>query len=72
LDCHYAIYLWLGQKSRENDKKVAMETTIDYASNRNVPALVVNEGKETIGFVSQFPGWDASVSNLVLIVTSYG
>lgn len=41
-----------------------METTIDYASQRKLSAVIVNEGKETLGFVSQFPGWEGAVSNL--------
>jgi hypothetical protein len=86
LDCNFTIYVWIGQKSRENDKKVAMETTLDYASNKKVPVLVgneisqkfpmliifaVNEGNETIGFVSQFCGWDTPVTNMVEISVKF-
>lgn len=64
LDTFYQIYLWIGNKSRENEKKIAMETALEYIKiikdKRQLNIQVVNilEGNEPIDFVRYFHGWD--------------
>lgn len=67
LDAYDEIYVWIGRYAHETEKKLALETAIDYAqlmppprNNINIPMLVVyQESIEPLAFTSHFFAWDA-------------
>jgi hypothetical protein len=57
----------LGNKSREGDKKIAMETAKEYVEvapkdRGRIEAFVVSEGSEPLEFVSHFHVWNEEIS----------
>jgi len=66
LDSQNSVFLWTGSKARETDKKIAMETALDYVQKatdgrtKNTPILNIKEGAEPVNFVSHFHGWEGS------------
>jgi len=61
LDALYAVYVWIGKQSSEIERKMGMQTSIDYikaGSNReNVPCYYILEGLEPLEFTVHFHGW---------------
>ncbi len=75
LDAYNAVYLWIGGKSRETDKKIAMETAVEYVQKATdgrpkTTVLNVKEGSEPIGFISTFHGWEGAVTQVQGITES--
>jgi len=63
LDAFFEVFLWIGSKSKEQDKKVAMETALEYLHKireerpPNMKVTNLKESGETLTFVSNFHGW---------------
>ena len=83
LDTYNEIFLWIGSKSKEGDKKIAMETAIHYlkkvSGDRPLHHLMVSnikEGSETLTFVSIFHGWQTPVNRvgdvLFVLIVCFG
>eukprot|EP01117_Protostelium_nocturnum_P010235 TRINITY_DN3673_c0_g1_i1.p1 TRINITY_DN3673_c0_g1~~TRINITY_DN3673_c0_g1_i1.p1 ORF type:complete len:1790 (-),score=878.49 TRINITY_DN3673_c0_g1_i1:11-5380(-) len=67
LDAKSSVYIWIGRISDEREKKMAMETAIEYVekapdgrsmTTKNIYAIT--QGSETVEFTCHFPGWDWS------------
>ncbi|PRP83334.1 hypothetical protein PROFUN_09315 [Planoprotostelium fungivorum] len=67
---HYdQVFLWGGAKAREADRKIALETAVEYLKfaikkdgRPSSEVQMVKEGSEPVGFTSAFFGWDKSLS----------
>lgn len=65
LDAWDTVFLWIGPKAKENEKKPALECAWDYAEvvakrqpeRGTVQALIVEQGKEPLEFSHYFVGW---------------
>jgi len=63
LDDHYRMFLWFGAKAKELDKKVVLETTIEYHKyvsekrKLTIEMTVLREGDEVPEFAACFHGW---------------
>eukprot|EP01117_Protostelium_nocturnum_P005704 TRINITY_DN205_c0_g1_i1.p1 TRINITY_DN205_c0_g1~~TRINITY_DN205_c0_g1_i1.p1 ORF type:complete len:1692 (+),score=893.77 TRINITY_DN205_c0_g1_i1:53-5128(+) len=70
LDTYFNVFLWIGSKAREADKKTALETALNYlqfaikADGRpsSVTVSNVKEGSEPAAFTASFFGWDKGAS----------
>ncbi|XP_067001407.2 villin-1 [Anabrus simplex] len=69
LDTREALYLWLGKDSRQDERKMAVETAIEYLrtdpTNRDqdTPILQIKQGYEPPTFTGFFGVWDTSLWN---------
>ena len=67
LDVGYAIYIWLGNDSNENEKKSASETASEYLSSdpsgrdKDIPIIVIKQGNEPPQFTGMFGAWDPNI-----------
>ena len=65
LDAWDTVFLWIGPKAKETEKKPALECAADYAETvakrqperGSVQALIVEQGKEPLEFTHYFMGW---------------
>ena len=69
LDCFNIIYLWIGNRSNEWEKKGIFKTADEYLEKLNdgrdkeaVSFVEVYAGKESDEFKSQFVGWSAEIA----------
>lgn len=66
LDTYNEVYVWVGSGSNDVEKKLAMETAIDYVAqapdgrNADTPIYRVNAGSEPPMFTCHFHAWDNS------------
>lgn len=66
LDTYNEVYVWVGSGSNDVEKKMAMETAIDYVSqapdgrSNDTPIYRVNAGAEPPMFTCHFHAWDTS------------
>eukprot|EP00033_Pygsuia_biforma_P000337 GCRY01000410.1.p1 GENE.GCRY01000410.1~~GCRY01000410.1.p1 ORF type:complete len:799 (+),score=281.68 GCRY01000410.1:122-2518(+) len=64
LDTFNEVTVWVGAGSNETEKKMAMETAINYVKEAkdgrdpDCPILVVQQGNEPTMFTAYFPEWD--------------
>ena len=58
-DSTHHIYVWLGSRTAEPERKLALESSLSYAQTVSSPAPVVYmyEGHETLQFKALFHGW---------------
>ena len=68
LDVHHDVYMWIGNKANEIEKRFSLETVLDYVKvveGRNVPAVyVIQAGREPPSFTTHFHGWDSKKANV--------
>jgi len=66
LDAYSEVYVWVGSGSNDLEKKMAMETAIDYVHQApdkrptDTPIYRIIEGEEPIMFTAQFHAWEAT------------
>lgn len=70
LDCYSTVYVWIGPESNEEEKKLSMQTAVDYVNSaaefdgrdKDTPILVTYAGFEPKMFTVWFQGWDPALS----------
>lgn len=66
LDLFNEVYVWVGSGANDVEKKMAMETAIDFVTNApdgrspDTPIYRINAGTEPSMFTSHFVAWDSS------------
>eukprot|EP00002_Diphylleia_rotans_P006181 TRINITY_DN154_c0_g1_i1.p1 TRINITY_DN154_c0_g1~~TRINITY_DN154_c0_g1_i1.p1 ORF type:complete len:804 (-),score=188.33 TRINITY_DN154_c0_g1_i1:762-3173(-) len=64
LDCFNEVFVWVGSKANETEKKMALETAVEYVKHStdgrssDSPIYLVNAGAEPPNFTGQFHAWD--------------
>ncbi|KAL6066433.1 Coronin-like protein crn1 [Balamuthia mandrillaris] len=78
LDTHLCVFVWIGTHSREIEKKIALDTAVQFVENvedgcsTNAQVYIVREYHEPLAFTHHFPGWSqltypSSKRNLVVL-----
>ena len=66
LDLYNEVYVWVGSGANDVEKKMAMETAIDFVTNApdgrsaDTPIYRINAGAEPVMFTSHFVAWDSA------------
>lgn len=69
LDCFNEVFVWVGANANETEKKMALETAVDYVKHSqdgrspDTPIYLIRAGVEPPNFTSQFHAWDAAVAS---------